>query len=110
MARLVTFDDGYRDNLDVAAPILVRLGVPAACFVPSATLDAPRLPWWDHVAYVVKHTRARMLRLESPFPETLELGAPKTPFLKFGDSVRIEMKDAEDRSIFGAIDQAIVQA
>ena len=42
--------------------------------------------------------------------ETLELGAPKTPFLKFGDSVRIEMKDAEDRSIFGAIDQTIVQA
>ena len=42
--------------------------------------------------------------------ETIELGAPKTPFLKFGDTVRIEMKDAEDRSIFGAIDQTIVRA
>lgn len=42
--------------------------------------------------------------------ETLELGAPKTPFLKFGDSVRIEMKGAEDHSIFGAIDQTIVRA
>ncbi len=41
--------------------------------------------------------------------ETIEGGAPKTPFLKFGDRVRIEMKDAEGRSIFGAIDQKVVQ-
>ena len=41
--------------------------------------------------------------------ETIETGAPKTPFLKFGDHVRIEMKDAEGRSIFGAIDQTVVQ-
>jgi len=41
--------------------------------------------------------------------ETIEAGAPKTPFLKFGDRVRIEMKDAEGRSIFGAIDQKVVK-
>jgi fumarylacetoacetate (FAA) hydrolase len=41
--------------------------------------------------------------------ETIETGAPKTPFLKFGDRVRIEMKDAEGRSIFGAIDQRVVR-
>jgi fumarylacetoacetate (FAA) hydrolase len=39
--------------------------------------------------------------------ETLELGAPKTPFLAFGDLVRIEMFDAAGRSIFGAIEQRI---
>jgi len=41
--------------------------------------------------------------------ETIEGGAPKTPFLKFGDRVRIEMKDAEGRSIFGTIDQKVVR-
>jgi len=41
--------------------------------------------------------------------ETIEGGAPKTPFLKFGDRVRIEMKDAEGHSIFGAIDQTVVR-
>ncbi|HKX09545.1 MAG TPA: fumarylacetoacetate hydrolase family protein [Stellaceae bacterium] len=41
--------------------------------------------------------------------ETIETGAPKTPFLKFGDRVRIEMKDADGRSIFGAIDQKVVR-
>ena len=39
--------------------------------------------------------------------ETLEQGAPKTPFMAFGDTVRIEMLDADGVSIFGAIEQVI---
>ena len=39
--------------------------------------------------------------------EALETGKPVTPFLSFGDSVRIEMLDREGRSIFGAIEQRI---
>jgi fumarylacetoacetate (FAA) hydrolase len=39
--------------------------------------------------------------------EQLESGAPTTPFLKFGDRVRIEMKDEDGQSIFGAIDQHV---
>lgn len=40
--------------------------------------------------------------------ETIRHGAPKTPFLSFGDRVRIEMLDGGGRSIFGAIDQEVV--
>jgi fumarylacetoacetate (FAA) hydrolase len=40
--------------------------------------------------------------------ETIEQGAPRTPFLRFGDTVRIEMIDANGDSIFGAIDQEVV--
>ena len=39
--------------------------------------------------------------------ETLAGGAPKTPFLKGGDCVRIEMRDARRHSIFGAIEQEV---
>ena len=42
--------------------------------------------------------------------ETILGGAPKTPFLKVGDTVRIDMRDAKRHSIFGAIEQAVVQA
>jgi fumarylacetoacetate (FAA) hydrolase len=42
--------------------------------------------------------------------ETLDLGKPMTPFLSFGDRVRIEMLDGAGRSIFGAIDQRVVKA
>jgi fumarylacetoacetate (FAA) hydrolase len=41
--------------------------------------------------------------------ETIQNGKPVTPFLNFGDRVRIEMLDGEGRSIFGAIDQDIVR-
>jgi fumarylacetoacetate (FAA) hydrolase len=41
--------------------------------------------------------------------EIIEKGKPETPFLKFGDRIRIEMKDAGGRSIFGAIDQSVVR-
>jgi fumarylacetoacetate (FAA) hydrolase len=41
--------------------------------------------------------------------ETLELGKPLTPFMSFGDVVRIEMLDREGHSIFGAIEQRIEQ-
>jgi len=41
--------------------------------------------------------------------EQIEHGAPRAPFLKFGDRVRIEMLDSEGRSIFGAIDQKVVR-
>ncbi len=39
--------------------------------------------------------------------ETLAHGAPKTPFLKAGDRVRVEMRDARRHSIFGAIEQEV---
>jgi fumarylacetoacetate (FAA) hydrolase len=42
--------------------------------------------------------------------ETLARGKPVTPFLSFGDRVRIEMFDPAGRSIFGAIDQRVVKA
>lgn len=42
--------------------------------------------------------------------ETLLRGKPQTPFLKVGDTVRIEMRDQKRRSIFGAIEQEVVAA
>ena len=42
--------------------------------------------------------------------ETILDGKPRTPFLKPGDTVRIEMMDGKRHSIFGAIEQTVVQA
>ncbi len=41
--------------------------------------------------------------------ETLLHGAPRTPFLKAGDTVRIEMRNPRGRSIFGAIEQTVTR-
>ncbi len=39
--------------------------------------------------------------------ETIDSGAPKTEFMKFGDTIRIDMKGADGLSLFGAIDQRV---
>jgi fumarylacetoacetate (FAA) hydrolase len=46
---------------------------------------------------------------EQRMVETIRHGAPKTPFLKFGDIVRIEMLDDKRHAIFGAIEQTVVR-
>lgn len=40
--------------------------------------------------------------------ETIETGKAKTPFMSVGDKIRIEMFDAREQSIFGAIDQTVL--
>lgn len=55
----VTFDDGYRDNLVNAKPILERYGVPATVFVATGYVDRKMPFWWDELARMV---------LESPEP------------------------------------------
>ncbi len=42
--------------------------------------------------------------------ETIESGAPKTEFMRFGDTIRIEMKGTDGISVFGAIEQAVAPA
>ena len=39
--------------------------------------------------------------------ETIEGGSPKTEFMKFGDTIRIEIKGADGMSVFGAIEQRV---
>ena len=50
-AVLITFDDGYRDNLENAAPILEKYGYPAVQFVPLGYVGDPLpLPHEEHLA------------------------------------------------------------
>jgi peptidoglycan/xylan/chitin deacetylase (PgdA/CDA1 family) len=57
----ITFDDGYRDVVDVAAPVLTELGLPATVFVTTATLEDPTywLPADRWYATLTAATRAR---------------------------------------------------
>lgn len=58
-AVMVTFDDGYDDNHDVALPILRRHGIPALFFVSTGHLDSG-LPYaYDWLYHMLHATRAR---------------------------------------------------
>jgi peptidoglycan/xylan/chitin deacetylase (PgdA/CDA1 family) len=53
---LVTFDDGYRDNYELALPVLRKLGLPAVFFIPTQLVSERCVGWWDIIAYLVKKT------------------------------------------------------
>ena len=44
---VITFDDGYRDNYEYAAPLLKAMGLSATFFVVSQFVGTEVVPWWD---------------------------------------------------------------
>ena len=67
-AAALTFDDGYRDNLEVAMPILERRRLPATFFLAPSLLDGTDA-WWERVGWACARARARRLDWEgSSFP------------------------------------------
>lgn len=46
-ALAITFDDGYEDNFEFAAPVLRALDLPATFFVVTNFIDSDTVAWWD---------------------------------------------------------------
>jgi peptidoglycan/xylan/chitin deacetylase (PgdA/CDA1 family) len=67
---LVSFDDGYRDNFELAFPVLRAHGISATFFVTTGFLDGGLAAWWDEVAWMVRHATATRL----PKGEWLQAG------------------------------------
>jgi peptidoglycan/xylan/chitin deacetylase (PgdA/CDA1 family) len=51
-AVAITFDDGYRDQLELAVPMLEHLGLPATFFLISGLLDGTVRPWWEVLGWI----------------------------------------------------------
>ena len=64
-AVVITFDDGYADNLYNAKPLLERYDVPATVFVSTGYVGGKREFWWDELE--------RLLLKPGTLPETLNL-------------------------------------
>jgi peptidoglycan/xylan/chitin deacetylase (PgdA/CDA1 family) len=73
---MVTFDDGYRDNHDVALPILIKHGVRAVFFLATDYIERRKLYWWDRVALLVARTQRPRLVLAYPEPTSIPLEGP----------------------------------
>jgi peptidoglycan/xylan/chitin deacetylase (PgdA/CDA1 family) len=61
-AVAITFDDGYRDTLTLAAPLLRELDLPATCFMVPGILSRTTRVWWEELASAVAHARADEIR------------------------------------------------
>lgn len=56
-AVVVTFDDGYTDNYEVAAPVLNELGVPATFYATVDCVDRRVLPWPARLRFCFRNTK-----------------------------------------------------
>jgi peptidoglycan/xylan/chitin deacetylase (PgdA/CDA1 family) len=101
----LTFDDGYRDNLETAMPILRRLGLPATFYLVPGLLDRTVRPWWEVVAWAFSAATATSLEWAG---RTLPTG-PGEPARTAMLAVAEELKDLDaatrDERIDGLVDR-----
>ncbi len=75
---LITFDDGYRDNYDLAFPVLKQVGVPATFFIATGFIDQPHVAWWDEIAWIIRNANVPALPVSRWFEQGLEI-SPDDP-------------------------------
>jgi peptidoglycan/xylan/chitin deacetylase (PgdA/CDA1 family) len=63
---VVTFDDGYRDNLTSALPIAESKGVPITVFVASGILENHRGFWWDRLGTLLRSRPPHVREVDLP--------------------------------------------
>ena len=74
---LITFDDGYRDNYEIAYPVLRGHGVPALFFVTTGFIDEPRAAWWDEISWMVRRSERNTLDASAWWGDALDLGGDR---------------------------------
>ncbi len=62
---MITFDDGYRDFMDRAWPVLENLHIPVILFVATDYLSEGRLFWWDRLYQGIFQTERKELHIPS---------------------------------------------
>lgn len=86
-AVAVTFDDGYRDNLTHAVPVLRRLGLPATVFLVPGFLSHKVHAWWERLSWALATTRVPSVEVDGTL---LPLG---------DDAARVRARDAIEASL-----------
>ena len=107
-AVLVTFDDGYRDFLLHAWPVLKKHSVPVVLFVPTAYPGRKRLFWWDELWRMFSRATAPSAFL--PGLGRVDLGTPRTRWgamvhirkeMRFLPSHAVQQRMTEFRAALG---------
>jgi peptidoglycan/xylan/chitin deacetylase (PgdA/CDA1 family) len=71
---MITFDDGYVDNYELAYPVLKANDATGVFFVATGFIDEPRLAWWDEIAWMIRSSKRETIGLpENWLDEPLKL-------------------------------------
>ncbi len=74
LTAVLTFDDGYQNNFDVAFPVLKQYGIPATIFLTTGLVDSSDTVWFCHIICALSSTRKQSLRWNE---KDLDLSEPR---------------------------------
>ena len=96
---LLTFDDGYRDNYELAFPVLKAQSASALFFIATDYIDHPRVAWWDEIAWMIRNAKVSSLPAGKWFDEEVPI-SEDYPAHAIGVAVRkywsLQENEAED--------------
>lgn len=102
LSTLITFDDGYRDNYELAFPILKKHDAPAVFFVPSKIIDERAVGWWDVIAYLLKRTTRSTITIDG---ESFDLSNRDAAIARLHKRMQLE-ETAETKDLVARLAEA----
>src|SRR5689334_4181726 len=70
----ISFDDGYHDNLEYAAPILQKYNCPASFYIVTDCIDTGRMVWTQEIKHYLQSTRLLQFNADLEYlPEGLQV-------------------------------------
>jgi peptidoglycan/xylan/chitin deacetylase (PgdA/CDA1 family) len=88
----ITFDDGYLDNYENAAPILEQLALPATFFIVTQWMETDLVPWWDR-QQGLSHPWMTWDQVRTLHRQGFEIGAHTRTHVDLGVAARGEAEE-----------------
>jgi peptidoglycan/xylan/chitin deacetylase (PgdA/CDA1 family) len=102
----LTFDDGYLDNLTVAAPLLEKYKIPATIFITSGILNAGYEFWWDELDRIFFQTSELPSSLTMEFTEGAKTWKTNIPAERFAawEELSASLRSAKPEAIHAVME------
>lgn len=100
---LITFDDGYRDNAEIAAPLLRQRHLPAIIFLTTAMIGSQGRLWWDELYELLQAARTPALDLPAVGRLALDTPAARAGAMERLRRMLKALPEAERRSQMEAL-------
>lgn len=98
-AVALTFDDGYRDNLTVAGPMLRRLGLPATCFLVPGLLEGTTTAWWERLGWAFTDATVSSARWDGRVLDTTDAAARRRAFGEVSEALKRRDRVRRDQGV-----------
>jgi peptidoglycan/xylan/chitin deacetylase (PgdA/CDA1 family) len=100
-AFAITFDDGFENNISVAAPVLADFSIPATFYLTSGFVDGNAMSWIDRIEYCLEE--AGDVTVQLPWNDGLSRITSAGDAIRVLDEIRREVKASPEMDVEGLV-------